>query len=173
MRSLILLVAFFLEFVSIVVATKFNSTDAENPSATPVGVIRPEDIGIQPLFRGRPVPQAITIYTLYHAQLVLYRRTVQRRGDGVQGPMDFNVDDETNLRLEIRPFEQEGRRNDMTLGSSFYGIASMIMTMLNPEDPADGFFELKWRIFNRALVPGFEVPMGYLNLLRGSPEAFQ
>ncbi|KAL8881936.1 MAG: hypothetical protein Q9192_007684 [Flavoplaca navasiana] len=55
----------------------------------------------------------------------------------------------------------------MTLGSSFYGIASMMQTMLVPARPGDGFWELKWRIFRKAVRPSADVPLGYLNLVLG------
>lgn len=141
---------------------------AENVSASAVGVLQPQDIGIQRLYRGRPIPQGWTIYTLYWAQLEIYRRTVQHRGDGLQGSLDIELEHHSNLRLEIRPFTYGQRVNSMTLGSSLYGISSMIQTMLVPQGPADGFWELKWRIFRKVIRPEVDVPLGYLNLLLGS-----
>lgn len=140
---------------------------AENVSASSVGVLQPQDIGIQRLYRGRPVPHGWTIYTLYWAQLEIYRRTVQHRGDGLQGSLDIELEHRSNLRLEIRPFTYGERLNSMTLGSSLYGISSMMQTMLVPQGPADGFWELKWRIFQKVIRPQVDVPLGYLNLLLG------
>ena len=173
MVSITLSTVLLFAFSFIVTATNVNSTNLDNAPTTSVGVVQPQDIGVQRLFRGRPLPQPITVYTLYYAKLALYRRTVRRHGDAILGSMDFDLNQEPNLRLEIRSFEQEGKRNFMTIGTSFYSVSSMIKTMLNPENPADGFWELRWRVFNRALVPGSEVPMGYLNLLLGNAETSQ
>ncbi|KAI4236052.1 MAG: hypothetical protein LQ349_002788 [Xanthoria aureola] len=152
------------------VAAKVGSVPvapAENVSASSVGVLQPQDIGIQRLYRGRPIPHGWTIYTLYWAQLEIYRRTVQHRGDGLQAPLDIELEHHSNLRLEIRPYAYGEGINSMTLGSSWYGISSMMQTMLVPQGPADGFWELKWRIFRKAIRPRVDVPLGYLNLLLG------
>lgn len=148
-------------------AANVASAPLENGPTVPVGVVQPQDIGIQRLYRGRPLPQTWTVYTLYWAQLVIYRRTVQRRGDGILDSLNIEAEHQSNLRLEIRPYEYGDRTNSMTLGSSFYGIFSMMQTMLAPARPGDGFWELKWRIFRKAVRPSADVPLGYLNLLLG------
>ncbi|KAL8888775.1 MAG: hypothetical protein Q9215_003838 [Flavoplaca cf. flavocitrina] len=147
------------------------SSPVESGPTIPVGVLQPQDIGIQRLYRGRPLPQTWTVYTLYWAQLEIYRRTVQRRGDGILESLNIEAEHSSNLRLEIRPYEFGDRSNSMTLGSSFYGIPSMLQTMLLPARPGDGFFELKWRIFRKASRPSADVPLGYLNLVLGGDGA--
>ncbi|KAL8848488.1 MAG: hypothetical protein Q9221_006490 [Calogaya cf. arnoldii] len=156
-------------------AADASSVNPENVSATSLGVLQPQDIGIQRLYRGRPLPHEFATYTLYYAQLELYRRTVRRRGDAIQGPLDISLEDQANLHLEIRSFEYGHERHFMTLGSSLYGIASMLQTMLNPDGPNDGFFELKWKIFRRAsaIRPRADVPLGYLNVLLGGDRMFR
>ncbi|KAL8644365.1 MAG: hypothetical protein Q9226_007802 [Calogaya cf. arnoldii] len=157
----------------LITAANVNSVNAENGSATSLGVLQPQDIGIQRLYRGRPLPHEFATYTLYYAQLELYRRTVRRRGDAIQGPLDISLEDQANLRLEIRSFEYGHERHFMTLGSSLYGIASMLQTMLNPEGPNDGFFELRWKIFRKPARPRPDVPLGYLNVLLGGDRMFR
>ncbi len=154
-------------------AAEVASAPLENRPTVPLGVLQPQDIGIQRLYRGRPLPQTWTVYTLYWAQLVIYRRTVQRRGDGILESLNIETEHQSNLRLEIRPYEFGDRSNSMTLGSSFYGISSMLQTMLVPARPGDGFWELKWRIFRKAVRPTADVPLGYLNLLLGGDGADQ
>lgn len=148
------------------------SASAQNVSVKSGGVLQPQDIGTRRMSRGRPIPELYTIYTLFYTQLELYRRTVEKHGDAEQETLD--VQDEMNLRLEIRSFEYAHQINSMTLGSSFYGIASMIESMLNPENPADGFWEQKWRVFRKAVKPQIvDVPLGYLSLLMGNDRTFR
>lgn len=172
MRCIGLLAAFSLRLASIVVADELTQTNAEKSAALSLGVIQPGDIGIHRMFRGRPLPQTLAVYLLHNAQLELYRRTVQDHGDAALTVANFQSRDEyMSLNLDIKPFGIG--ENHMTLGSSFYGIYAILKTMLLPRSPADGFWELKWRIWNRALIPGREVPLGYLSLLIGGAEAVQ
>ena len=168
MRSIILWPVVVLLFTR---AADVASAPFGNGPTVPLGVLQPQDIGIQRLYRGRPLPQTWTVYTLYWAQLEIYRRTVQRRGDGILESLNIEAEHQSNLRLEIRPYDFGDVSNSMTLGSSFYGIASMAQTMLVPASPRDGFFELKWRIFRKAVRPSADVPLGYLNLVLGGDGA--
>ncbi|KAL8991546.1 MAG: hypothetical protein Q9169_007842, partial [Polycauliona sp. 2 TL-2023] len=172
MRFISLLAAIFIYTVA---AANVGSTKVENISATQLGVLQPQDIGIQRLYRGRPIPQQFTTYLLYYAQLVFYRRTVLSRGDAVLGRLDITLEDQANLRLEIRDLERAERGGSMTLGSSLYGIVSMLQTMLNPESSTDGFWELKWRIFHKVTSAGSRnnVPLGYVNLVLGGNRPFR
>ncbi|KAL8676503.1 MAG: hypothetical protein Q9224_007281, partial [Gallowayella concinna] len=162
-----LLIPFLLIFASDILANAPAPSNIGNAAAVSLGITQLQDIGIDQLWRGRPLDEeSITIYTLHFSQLELYRRTVQNRGDAALPPLDIRTA-EAYLRLEIRPFETQGTH--MTLGSSFYGAYIIMRTMLLPETPAGGYWELKWRISNSAMIPGKEVPIGYLNLLLENP----
>ncbi|KAL8902632.1 MAG: hypothetical protein Q9207_004514 [Kuettlingeria erythrocarpa] len=116
----------------------------EAPSQQPsVGVIEPRDLVIARLFRGRPLPQNLAVYTLYSAELDLYRNTVFHYGDAEVPSITIGV--ARDLQLEIRPIA----RNNPTLGSSFYGICYILQLMLHPDYPTERFFESKWRVSNR------------------------
>lgn len=167
MRCIRFLVALLFKLLSVVQVGGAPLTSAAGELAASLGIIQPGDIEIHRLFRGRPLSQTFAVYTLYLAQLKLYRRTVYNYGDAEQPPINIGM--VGALRLEIRPIA----RNHMTLGSSFYGVYQILRTILHPEDPADGCFESKWRISNRALAPGRELTMGYLNLLLGVTEIFR
>ncbi len=152
------LVAFFLCIFSVIPVS--GAPPAHVPSQQPsLGVIEPRDLVIARSFRGRPLPRTLTIYTLYSAELDLYRNTVFHYGDAEVPSIIIGVGRE--LQLEIIPIA----RDYPTLGSSFYGVCYILQIMLHPDYPGEDFFESKWRVSNRVLVPGREVPMIYLNLL--------
>lgn len=126
-------------------------------------VIERDDIGIILKSRGKPIPVGTSIHLLSVAMLRLYRETVENQGD-MKLPF-WTVpwaDEHASIVFEIRSFDRG--RNMMSLGSSFYAIHFIIQSMLNPRTPTSGFRELEWQIINKAISPGYEIPLGYISL---------
>ncbi|KAL8804385.1 MAG: hypothetical protein Q9182_002580 [Xanthomendoza sp. 2 TL-2023] len=162
------LITFLVAFASDILAAA--PSNIVNGSAVSLGVVQPHDLEIDRMWKGRSLDDiSLVISTLHVAQLELYRRTVQNHGDAAQPSMDVRT--ALGLTLEVRPIEIPN--NHMTLGYAFYGVDFMMQTMLLPQTPADGFWELKWRIWSKAMTPGRDVPVGYLSLLLGDPETEQ
>ncbi|KAL8802786.1 MAG: hypothetical protein Q9200_006460, partial [Gallowayella weberi] len=167
MRLINLLIVFLVTFASDIIANAAAPSNIVNGSAVSLGVVQPQDIGIDRLWKGRSLDDhSLVISTLYVAQLELYRRTVHNPGDAALPYMDIRT--ELGLRLELRALEKS--YNHMSLGYAFYGVQFLIQTMLLPQSPADDFLESSWRIWSKAVIPGSDVPVGYLNLLLGDPK---
>lgn len=152
------LVAFSVGVSSAIPVDEASRADTPSQQAS-LGIIKPGDLTIARFFRGRPLPPTNAVYTLYSAELALYRNTVYHYGDAEVPPITISV--QRDLQLEITPIA----RNNPTLGASFLGVCYILQIMLHPSYPDVGFLESKWRVSNRVLVPGREVPIVYLNLL--------
>ncbi|KAI4088345.1 MAG: hypothetical protein LQ344_006130 [Seirophora lacunosa] len=159
--------AFFITLLfgalSTVFADEPPSSNVSTTAAARVGVIRKEDIGIVRKFQGRPIPDGPAIHLLSVVMLKLYHTTVEQRGDAkivqYKSPHEGEHGD---LVLEIRSFDRGP--NMMSLGSSLYAVHFMLHSMLHPRRPSDGFHELEWQIIDRAISPGYDIPLGTVSL---------
>ncbi|KAI4282737.1 MAG: hypothetical protein L6R35_005318 [Caloplaca aegaea] len=167
MQHTILLLGLLLAASSIVLAdeplsTK-ASTNASTNAAVRVGVIRKEDLRVIRKFRGRSIPDGPTTHLLSTVMLRIYRATVENNGDGKIPFWQIHYGDEAvDLVLEIRPFDRGP--NTMSLGSSLYTIHFILHSMLHPQRASDGFRELEWQIIDKAITPGYEIPLGTVSL---------
>ncbi|KAL8833598.1 MAG: hypothetical protein Q9170_004181 [Blastenia crenularia] len=158
--------------VVLVIGEKTYNTPKKAPG-TPLGVTQPQDISIKRLSRGRPLPEKVTTYTPAITQLGIYRRTVRNRGDGITPDVRIRADDSSNLELLIQHFQQQEKRNNMYLESALYGVIAVLLNMLHPLNPQDGFYESGRLIVNKALMPDLEVPQGFVYLIQGNTDTLR
>lgn len=166
MQYFSLLFALYIEF-SFVFLVDAAPINANGSSSTSLGVLQPDHIHIMRVHKGRPLDKQHAIYLLNLVQLELYRRTVESRRDAVVSPSMVISSGSHSTgydTLEIMPLYSP--YNEMTLGSSLYGVSEVIDAMLDPQLPGDGVFEGRWVVVNMKPEPGHQMQLGMLSLVK-------